>query len=188
MTEPFLRSEVKGLWFTIGRRYVLENFGQEALDAVTEYMGAEHGAIVTSALPSEWYPEETLQRTLVAYNAVLAQKNPAEFVRITEEASLLGIHHFFRALLRIVPPGMMLRKIPTMWSIMRRGSGHVEVETGADGGTVRYSRFPYFDDTLYRLLTKGAIQSMMTLCGTRDAEVELMNHTSDTLTVEVRWR
>jgi hypothetical protein len=188
MTEPPVPSEVKGLWFTVGRRYVLENFGQDALDEVTAHMGAEHGAVVTTALPSEWYPEATLQRTLAALNVVLAKKNPAEFVRMTEEASLLGIHHFFRALLRIVPPALMLRKIPTMWSIMRRGPAHVEVETGPSGGVVRYSGFPYFDDTLYRLLTKGAIQSMMTLCGTRDAQVELVKHTSDTLTVEVHWR
>jgi hypothetical protein len=188
MTDPLLPSEVKGLWFTIGRRYVLENFGQDALDEITAHMGTDHGAVVTSALPSEWYPEATLQRTLAALNVVLAKKNPAEFVRIIEEASLLGIHHFFRALLRIVPPGMMLRKIPTMWSIMRRGSGHVEVETGDDIGVVQYSRFPYFDDTLYRLLTKGAIQSMMTLCGTPDAQVDLVKHTTDALTVEVHWR
>jgi len=188
MTEPLVPSEVKGLWFTIGRRYVLENFGQEVLDELTAHMGAEYGAVVTSALPSEWYPEAPLQRTLAAMNVVLAKKNPAEFVRIIEEASLLGIHHFFRALLRIVPPAMMLRKIPTMWSIMRRGSGHVEVETGDNSAVVQYSRFPYFDDTLYRLLTKGAIQSMMTLCGTPDAQVDLVKHTTDTLTVEVRWR
>ncbi|HTQ42096.1 MAG TPA: hypothetical protein VMI75_05005 [Polyangiaceae bacterium] len=187
MTEPLLPSEVKGLWFTIGRRYVLENYGQDALDELTAHMGPEHGLVVTSALPSEWYPEATLQHTLAAMNAVLARKNPVEFVRIIEEASLLGIHHFFRALLRIVPPGMMLRKIPTMWSIMRRGSGHVEVETGDNTGVVQYSRFPYFDDTLYRLLTKGAIQSMMTLCGTPEAQVDLVKHTTDTLTVEVRW-
>jgi hypothetical protein len=187
MTEPLLPSEVKGLWFTIGRRYVLENFGHDALDELTAHMGPEHGAVVTSALPSEWYPEATMQRMLAALNVVLAKKNPAEFVRITEEASLLGIHHFFRALLRIVPPGPMLRKIPTMWSIMRRGPAHVEVETGPDGGVVLYSGFPYFDDPLYRLLTKGAVQSMMTLCGTRDAQVELKTHTGDSLIVEVRW-
>jgi hypothetical protein len=187
MTEPLLPSEVKGLWFTIGRRYVLENYGQDVLDALTAHMGAEYGAVVTTALPSEWYPEAALQRTIASMNVVLAKKNPAEFVRIIEAASLLGIHHFFRALLRIVPPGMMLRKIPTMWSIMRRGSGHVEVETGGNGAVVQYSRFPYFDDTLYRLLTKGAIQSMMTLCGTPGAQVEIVKHTTDTLTVEVHW-
>jgi hypothetical protein len=186
MTERLPPSEVKGLWFTVGRRYVLENAGQESLDAIMAHMGSAHGAIFGSALPSEWYPEETLQRTLAALDAILAEGNHAEFVRVTEEASLLGIHHFFRALLRIVPPGMMLRKIPTMWNIMRRGPASVVVETGDEGGEVKYSGFPYFADTHYRLRTKGAIQALMTLCGTR-ADVELGEHTPDSLLVHVRW-
>lgn len=186
MSEPLPPSEVKGLWFTVARRHVLENYGQEALDALLANMGPEHGAILASALPSEWYAEETLRRMLVGCYDVLARGNPDEFVHVTEEASLLAIHHFFRALLRLVPPGVMLRKIPTMWNIMRRGPGRVAVETGATGGVVRYSRFPYFDDALYRLMTKGAIRALMRLCGT-NAVVELGAHTSDSLNVEVRW-
>lgn len=187
MAERLPPSEVKGLWFTVGRRYVLENLGQDALDAVLAHLGPEHGEIVSTALPSEWYPEETFGRLLVALNVVLAKENPEEFVRITEETSILGIHHFFRALLRLVPPPVMLRKIPTMWNIMRRGPGRVAVETGDHRGVVRYTRFPYFDDPLYRLLTKGAIQSLMRLCGT-PAQVELGLHTIDSLVVEVLWR
>jgi hypothetical protein len=186
MAERLPPSEVKGFWFTVPRRYVLENFGEAALEAVVAHMGPAHGPILDSALPSEWYPEETLTRLLAACDAVLAQGNPAEFVHIVEETSLLAIHHFFRALLRLVPPAMMLRKIPTMWNIMRRGPGRVVVEAGDTGGVVHYSRFPYFDDTLYRLLTQGAIQALMRLCGTR-ADVVLAEHTSDSLVVDVRW-
>lgn len=186
MTERLPPSEVKGFWFTVPRRYVLENLGQDALDAVIAHMGPAHGAILDSALSSEWYPEETLRRMLAAYFTVLAKGEAAEFVRIVEETSLVAIHHFFRALLRLVPPAMMLRKIPTMWNIMRRGPGRVAVETSDTGGFVHYSHFPYFDDTLYRLLTKGAIQALMRLCDTR-ADVVLREHTSDSLVVEVRW-
>jgi hypothetical protein len=187
MTERTPPSEVKGLWFTAARRYALESFGQDALDALVAHMGPAHGAILGSALSSEWYPEEPLQRLLAACHEVLARGDPAEFVHVTEEASLVAIHHFFRALLRLVPPGTMLRKIPTMWNIMRRGPGGVRVETGATGGVVRYSRFPYFDDVHYRLMTKGAIRALMQLCGTA-ADVELGPHTSDSLVVEVSWR
>jgi hypothetical protein len=186
MTEQLPPSEVKGFWFTVPRRYVLENFGQDALDAVVAHMGPAHGVILDSALSSDWYPEETLTRLLVACDEVLARGNPAEFVHIVEETSLMAIHHFFRALLRLVPPAMMLRKIPTMWNIMRRGPGRVAVETSDEGGVVQYSRFPYFDDVLYRLLTKGAIQALMRLCGT-SADVVLAEHASDSLVVEVRW-
>jgi hypothetical protein len=187
MTEDPAPSEVKGYWFTTARRYVLQNFGQEAVDAVAAHMGTVYGPLLASALHSEWYPEESLRSMLAALDVVIAKHDPGQYVRVIEEASLVGIHHFFRALLRLVPPGTMLRKIPTMWSILRRGAGRVVVETDDTGGVVRYSLFPYFDDPLYRLMTKGAIQSLMTLCGTRHARVELGTHTRDSLVVDVRW-
>lgn len=186
MTAASGASEVKGYWFTTARRYVLEGFGPDALDTIVAHMGDEHGPVLATGLASEWYPEESLRHLLAALHAVLAKESGPEYVRVTEEASLVAIHHFFRALLRLVPPAMMLRKIPTMWSILRRGAGHVVVETSDDGGVVRYSRFPYFDDPLYRLMTKGAIQALMTLCGT-DARIELGEHTRDSLVVQVHW-
>ena len=180
-------SEVKGLWFTVGRRYVLENFGQAALDACIAHMGPEHGIILAEALPSMWYPEETLRSTLRALDDVLAKGVPSEYLRIIEEASLLGINHFFRALLRLVAPGTMLRKIPTMWSIMRRGTARPTVDVHGAHAVVHYTDFPYFDDAHYRLLTKAAIQSLMRLCGDHQARVDLGDFTSDSLTVDVRW-
>lgn len=187
MTQRLPPSEVKGLWFTVPKRYILENHGADALAMVITHMGERHGAIFDSALSSEWYEEETLRRLLAACHEVLARNHDDEYVHVVEETSLVAIHHFFRALLRLVPPAAMLRKIPTMWNIMRRGPGRVEVETSDQGGVVHYSSFPYFDDVLYRLMTKGAIRALMRLCGT-PAEVVLGEHTRDSLNVEVRWR
>jgi hypothetical protein len=180
-------SEVKGLWFTVGRRYVLERYGQDALDACAVRLGERHGAILRDPLPSAWYPEETLQQTLAALYIVVAQGDQAAYVEIVEGASLLAVHHFFRALLRLVPPPTMLRKVPTMWSLIRRGAGRVAVEADEAQAIVRYSEFPYFDDVHYRLLTLGAIRSLMTLCGAHDARVELAPHTHDSLTVHVAY-
>jgi hypothetical protein len=186
---PQLRpvSEVKGLWFTVGRRFVLERYGQETLDTCIARLGERHGAVLRDALPSEWYPEETLQQTLAVLYIVIARGDQATYVDIIEEASLVAVHTFFRALLRLVPPATMLRKIPTMWGLIRRGAGRVAVEADDAQAVVRYSEFPYFDDVHYRLLTLGAIRSLMTLCDTRHARVELAAHTHDSLTVAVSY-
>jgi hypothetical protein len=39
----------------------------------------------------------------------------------------------------------------------------------------------------YRLLTLGAVRSLMTLCGARQARVELAVHTRDSLAVDVAY-
>ena len=180
-------SEVKGLWFTVGRRYVLENYGEETFAACLARLGEKHGAVFAEPLPSAWYPEETLQQTLAVLDLVVAEGDKDLFVHIIEGCSLLAVHHFFRALLRLVPPATMLRKVPTMWNLIRRGAGRVVVEADETHGVVRYSEFPYFDDVHYRLLTLGAIRSLMTLCGAQRARVELSAHTSDSLTVDVAY-
>jgi hypothetical protein len=180
-------SEVKGLWFTVGRRYVVESYGQEMLDECVARLGDKHGRILAEALPSEWYPEETLQQTLAVLDVVVARGDDELFVRIIEEASLVAVHHFFRALLRLVPPQTMLRKVPTMWTLIRRGAGRVTVEADATRGAVHYAEFPYFDDVHYRLLTLGAIRSLMVLCGAQGARVELAAYTRDALDVDVVW-
>ncbi|HEY1697378.1 MAG TPA: hypothetical protein VGG39_34690 [Polyangiaceae bacterium] len=180
-------SEVKGLWFTVGRRYVLESHGEEALATCVARLGDRHGPVFADPLPSAWYPEETLQQTLGVLGVVIAGGESDRYVRIIEDCSLLAVHHFFRALLRLVPPATMLRKVPTMWGLIRRGAGRVVVDADETHALVRYSEFPYFDDLNYRLLTLGAIRSLMTLCGARNARVELGTHTADSLNVAVTY-
>jgi len=180
-------SEVKGLWFTVGRKYILETYGQETLDVCVARLGERHGAVLAEPLSSAWYPEETLQQTLGVLHVVVAGEDTELYVRMVEECSLLAVHHFFRALLRLVPPATMIRKVPKMWTLIRRGAGHVTVEADETHAVVRYSEFPYFDDVNYRLLTLGAVRSLMTLCGARQARIELAAHTHDSLAVDVAY-
>jgi len=180
-------SEVKGLWFVVGKRYVLDHHGPEMLAACVARLGERHGHVLAEPIASEWYPEETLQQTLAVLDVVVAQGDQDAFVQILVECSLLAVNHFFRALLRLVPPPTMLRKIPTMWTLIRRGTGRVVVEADETHGAVRYSEFPYFDDVHYRLLTVAAVRSLMILCGARDARVDLAAYSRDTLALDVSY-
>jgi hypothetical protein len=187
MQAPRPVSEVKGLWFVVGRRYVLEQHGAAALRECIALLGERHGSVLESPLASQWYPEEALQQVLGVLDLVVARSDPEEFVRIVESCSLIAINHFFRTLLRLVPPVTMLRKIPTMWTLIRRGVGRVVVEAEGHQAIVRYSEFPYFGDVHYRLLTVGAIRALLTLSGATTGSVEILSHAEDTLTVRVRW-
>jgi hypothetical protein len=187
MQQPRPVSEVKGLWFVVGRRYVLERHGALALQECIALLGERHGAALASPLASEWYPEETLQQVLGALDLVVARSDPDEFVRMVESCSTIAVTSFFRTLLRLVQPATMLRKIPTMWTLIRRGVGRVVVEATGHHAVVRYSEFPYFDDVHYRLLTLGAIRTLLTLCRAKSPRVDILAHTEDTLTVGTGW-
>ncbi len=180
-------SEVKGLWFVVGRRYVLDHYGQEMLDSCVARLGERNGEALSAPIASQWYPEETLQQTLAVLDVVVAQGDQDTFSRILVECSLLAVNIFFRALLRLVPPPTMLRKIPTMWTLIRRGTGRVVVEADEIHAVVRYSEFPYFDDVHYRLLTLAAVRSLMVLCGARQARVDIAAYSPDTLTLDVSY-
>jgi hypothetical protein len=187
MQAPRPVSEVKGVWFVVGRRYVLDQHGAAAFRECIALLGDRHGAALGSPLASHWYPEEALQQVLGVLDLVIARSDPDEFLRIVESCSLIAINHFFRTLLRLVPPATMLRKIPTMWTLIRRGVGRVVVEAAGHEAVVRYSEFPYFGDVHYRLLTVGAIRALLTLCGATNGRVEILSHSEDTLTVQARW-
>jgi hypothetical protein len=185
MTQARSQSEVKGVWFIVGRRFLAANFDRETQQEFMARMGEEHGRVFAEALSSEWYPEAVLTHTVHVLHEVLARGDEARFVRIVEESSLVGINTFFRALLRLVPAPAMLRKVPTLWTLIRRGQGRVTVDVTATGGTVRYNDFPYFDDVLYRLLALGSIRGLMLLCGSTTVRVEMGAHTRDTLILHV---
>ena len=180
-------SEVKGLWFVVGRRYVVDNFGPELLDECVARLGDRIGHVLAEPIASEWYPEETLQQTLSVLDVVVAGGDQETFVRMLTECSLLAVNHFFRALLRLVPAPTMLRKIPTMWSRIRRGAGRVAVEADDTHAVVRYDEFPYFDDVHYRLLTLAAVRSLVILCGARHARIDITAYSPDTLTLDVTY-
>ena len=74
-----------------------------------------------------------------------------------------------------------------MWTLLRRGVGRVVVQEGRGEAVVRYSEFPYFDDVHYRLLTVGAIRSLLNLCRAENPRVDVLAHTRDTLTVRAQW-
>lgn len=184
---PATRSEVKGLWFTTARRYVLDVHGRDVLAAVLEDIPAEHRLAMRSPLPSQWYPEETLQQSLAAANRVMARGSRERMLELLEECSIIGINHFFRIALRITTTTFALRMLPTTWTHMRRGPGRMSVELRAGEGIVEYSSFPYFDDPNYRLLVLGTLRPLLRLSTGREPRVEIAEYTTDSLRAIVRF-
>jgi hypothetical protein len=183
-----LRYEVKGVWFTTAKRYVADRHAPEMLEEVAAAMGEQHREAILHPLASEWYPEETLQQGMAAMSRVLADGDPERFAGVLEVCTDLGINHFFRALIRIGSPAMVLRKVPTMWNLIRRGDATVNVEANEERAAVRYEKFPYFQDSNYRILTLASLRTLVRICCGREPRVEITAYERDALAVLITWR
>jgi hypothetical protein len=175
------------VWFTTSRRYVLEAHGEEALVAMSHRVDRAYREIIVDPFPSEWYPERALQQAMHAMHGILARGDDDAFTDVMEACTKLGIHHFFRALMRMSSPAVILRKTPAMWNHIRRGAGAVAVEADDRSGTLRYTEFPYFRDPNYRLLTIGAVRALVRVCGGEVRELEVLHHAWDAMTVRVTY-
>jgi hypothetical protein len=94
---------------------------------------------------------------------------------------------FFRLLMRLGSPTLVLRKAPAMWNHIRRGAGHVAVEANEAGGVLRFTEFPYFRDLHYRLLTIGAVRALVTVCGRDRPRIDVVDFDWNRLTVRVMF-
>ena len=48
-----------------------------------------------------------------------------------------------------------------MWRHIRRDRAQIEVALGEDTSRVTYSRFPYFDNPIYRVLVEASLSALV---------------------------
>jgi hypothetical protein len=181
------KSEVRGLWFTTARRYILERGGETWLEAMADRVERPYKAAILEPDANEWYPERALQQSLGAMHHVITGGDDSAFVDVIEECTILGINLFFRLMMRLGSPTMVIRRAPAMWNHIRRGAGTVTVETHDGGALLRFGEFPLFRDPHYRLLTLGATRALVTVCGRPRPTVSIEEHHFDRLVVRVTY-
>lgn len=156
------------------------------LTRVLARMQPAHRAALEEPIASTWYPEEALQDTLGALREGLSLGADA-FMDAMDACTVIGTTRFFRALLRMATPLFVLRQVPSMWRVVRRGAGLVEVESAVDEARLLYRDFPYFADENYRLLTLASLRAVVRTCTERDPSVTLERWSSTSLEARVRW-
>ncbi|MGZ3420851.1 MAG: hypothetical protein ACXWUG_11715 [Polyangiales bacterium] len=176
-------SEVKGAWFVAARAWLDE---RGALGAIARELDEDARRALLEPLPGHWYPESSLQNSLAAMRTYVAPSRE-EYVDALDACTVIGISRFFRALLRVASPGFVVRQVPTMWKQIRRGAGHVAVDSANGRARVSYTAFPYFADENYRLLTEGSLRAVVRTCTGKNPRVLISRATDDALDVDIRW-
>lgn len=163
---PWVGHEVKGSFFVIARKLIREGY-PEREEEFAKALRPEVRESYEDALASQWLPEEHLQEMLGALRSVVARGDHDRFEALLEESVQMGVHRFFTALLSLASARFVLRRIPVLWRLIRRGGSRVRVESHPDGTMVCYQAFPFFDDPVYETLTRASIQVLLRLTGER---------------------
>ncbi len=180
-------SEVKGLWFVVARRYVVDRHGVELVERMAERMDPALRPALLEPLRSEWYPEACLQQSLAAFYEVVAGNDDKRMVAAMEDCTLQGINRFFELLLRMTAPSFVMKKSEVLWRYVRRGQGALLVEADDHRAICRYVDFPYFQDLNYRLLALGTLRPLAALSRNSTARAAILDFGTDWLDIEVRY-
>lgn len=184
MTE---RCQVKGIFFVAARNFAIRQYGPFAVEEVARGAAPEAARTLREALSSAWYPEEHLQSCLQSMRLVLAGDDPARLVHELEACTVAGVQTFVSSLMVLADPVFVLKRTPTLWSLVRSGTGRVAVSPLTPQSVeVRYSHFPYFDDDNYEHLAVGMLQGLVRLCH-RKATTRILYRRRTQLSVEVSW-
>lgn len=182
-----MASEVKGLWFVVARRYVIDHHGIEAVDAMASTIEAPYRDALLTPMRSDWYPEQCLQQYLRAYSEVVVRRDEKRMLAAMEDCTLQGVNRFFEVLLRLTTPRFVMRQVPVLWRYVRRGQGMLHVEADDERAICRYVDFPYFDDVNYRLLALGTLRPIASLCSGTNPRADVLDYGKSHLDIEVRY-
>jgi hypothetical protein len=182
------QSEVKGLWFVVLRRYLLERHDPGLVGRMAAHMDPPYRSALLEPYSMQWYPEACLTQVMRAYDDLITHGDERRLLAAVEDCTLQGVHRFFQALLRLTSPDFLLKKMPVLWRYVRRNQGSLSVETDAVRAIAKYVDFPYFDNAHYRVLALGTLRPLATLCGGTNPRADVLGFGKDWLTVEVRYR
>ena len=180
-------SEVKGVWFLTAKRSVIISRGSGVWDAVVASVPEKYRAAMADPMASEWYPEELVAVMLERLESIVAEGDPARLAKFIEEGTVDGISRFFRSVLGLATPAFVLRRLPALWRLVRRGAGTVSVDADSTGATVSYSGNAFWEDARYRVLTTCTLRALLRMCTGQEPSVREGAFTRDTFVVHIQY-
>ena len=182
-----MRSEVKGVWFMTARRYLLQDYGDEAFARYVAAAPDESREAMRDPVVSRWYPEEAMRDALAAFHAEIAQGDDDVFSAAMERCAVLGVHWFLQLLLSVATPRYLLRLFPAALKQTRRGPVRLVVDVREREATLRFTGQPYADDPRYRLATPAIVRAVLGICVGTSARATLTSYDRTTHVCEATW-
>ncbi len=186
MASPEHTHLVKGNVFVTVREWLVQEHGADAYEQLLEAMPVAHAREVADPIPSTWHPEAIHQSMLHGLHAVFCGRDPRRYQEAIAALTILGVHKFARLVLQMSSNAFVLRRLPTLWRIIRRGPATTEVVQEGELTQIRYGAFPFYEDELYRSYILGVLTGIVRISAGADPEVQVVSHGADRMLVELR--
>ncbi|MCA9699947.1 MAG: hypothetical protein KC431_20650 [Myxococcales bacterium] len=179
--------QLKGLTFETARRHITAEFGAPVWESLMAALPRHTQALFKEANINDWYPESEMRRFIHVLHDKLAEGNDERFLEIARGLAMAGINRFFRMILNLASAGFVLRKVPVLWTRLRRGPAKLRAEVTNDGRVlIHYEDFRYCRDPLYRLLSIANCQALVLAATDRLPQAEVIDCTRTTMTLSFR--
>lgn len=171
---------VKSGTFETIHRYVQAEFGEDAFQELLTHLSPELAERLVQADLNGWYPEAELHEVIHAIHEHLAGGDDERFLTIARGLALAGISRFFRVVIGFASARFVLRKVPVLWTRLRRGPASLVSEVAEDGRVlVHYSDYEYCYDPVYRLLSIANCQALV-VAATKEIPAAMVMRYDDT--------
>ena len=106
------------------------------------------------------------------------------FVRFARALAHEGITRFMRVFLSLASARFVLKRVPVVWRRLRRNAGEVVVAVQGDRINIRYTDFPFFGTSTYRLLSLANCQALAHAATGRFPAGTIVDWSEDTLALD----
>ena len=180
--------QVKGVWFVTARRYIVQEFGEAKLHAVSRALAEQTRPLILEPLASAWYHEDVFQEMLRAVMSEIAHGDSVAFSAFIEGSTVLGVNSFFRVLMRITSVKYLMHKMPVLSKQYRRNDSTCTVDASDTRAVLKWTNMPYFGDRNYRLYTVAMLAKTAELCTNTRPKVAVLEYGDDRFSVQVTYR
>ena len=129
--------KIKSVGILAIKKYVIEHFGDNVYQEIVDGLNADDRQTLESLLTaSQWYPEETCRRIILAMEAVLSSYGkPKEiFYDIGHSSAIDVIPKFYKPLIRLLDVNFTLKATTKLWG-MYHTHGEMKIERIDKGST-----------------------------------------------------
>lgn len=157
--------QVKSLTFVTLRNELqsrlLQDVGEQTSRRLWDAFLPATRTTLQNAEPGAWVNEVIMLDAMRCILEVGFEEDDERYLAFLRHVAAAGISRFLKIFLSLTSPTFALRRVPTVWSHLRRNAGTVTTSRHDGGVRLLYTGFPFFGFHAYRLLSVANCQALV---------------------------
>jgi len=191
------KPKASGTIFLYSREYILDNYGQDVWQQITDHLTVEEKEFVNSDYsPNEWYPVYLLNTVLNTFDNLLFDGDKKSIIPIAKYITEKDLLPIFNLFINLKNPVFVLQNVPSIWN-RYFDTGKVNIElSDSENNHFQYSLTEGTDENVYsgeaicRHGTVTWIKTALEIVGALNVEVvhSKCRYTGDPVCItDVKW-